>query len=116
MTDLNQPWQGAWVAQFVAHLTLARHDITAPEFKPHVGLCPDSVEPASDSLSPSLTFPYSCSLPLSLSKINITRTKSALVTHSSLSVIAKVQDRAFDMMLANVKESLLGLLEKCFLS
>ena len=31
------------------------HDLMVQEFEPHGGLCPDSVEPAWDSLSPSLS-------------------------------------------------------------
>ena len=34
------------------------HDLMACEFEPHVGLCADSAEPASDSLSPSLSAPH----------------------------------------------------------
>ena len=65
-----------WVAQSVNHLILdfrAGHDLTAREFKPHVGLCADSSEPgACFGFCVSLSL---CSLPtrilsLSLSKIN----------------------------------------------
>ena len=51
------------MAQLVKRQTLALgldHDLTVCEFEPHVGLCADSVELASDSLFPSLS-------PLSLS-------------------------------------------------
>ena len=44
------PW-GAWVAQSVKHPILgfgSGHDLKVHEFKPHVGLCTDSVEPAWD--------------------------------------------------------------------
>ena len=66
----------AWVAQSVKRPTLhlgSGHDLTVREFEPPVGLCVDSVEPAWDSLSPSLSAPlpptyvHSLSLPLSLS-------------------------------------------------
>ena len=40
------------------------HDLMVREFEPRVGLRADSAEPASDSLSPSL------SAALSLSKVN----------------------------------------------
>ena len=52
---LNIPPQGTWAAQSVKHLTIgfsSGHDLTVLEFKPHIGLCADSVEPAWDSLSP----------------------------------------------------------------
>ena len=64
-------------APSVKHLTLgfsSGHDLMVRGFKPRVGLCADSVEPAWDSLSPSFcTFPacarsLSLSLSLSLSK------------------------------------------------
>ena len=48
---------GPWVAQLLKHLTLnfgSGHDLTICEIKPHVKLCASSVEPAWDSLSPSL--------------------------------------------------------------
>ena len=50
--------RGTWVAQLVKLLTLelcSGHEITVREIKTHAGLCADSVEPASDSLSPSLS-------------------------------------------------------------
>ena len=43
------------------------HDLRVPEFKPRVGLCADSVEPAWDSLSPSLSLPTPLTLSWSLS-------------------------------------------------
>ena len=57
------------MAQLVEHPTLgfsSGHDFMVHEVEPHVGLCADSMEPAWDSLSPSLSDP----LPLahSLSK------------------------------------------------
>ena len=60
--------------QLVKRLTLdlsSGHDLMVCEFEPCVGLCADSMEPAWDSLSPSLSasFSFSLSLPLSL-KIN----------------------------------------------
>ena len=48
----------AWVAQSVKHLTLdfsSGHDLMVYEFEPHVGLHFESVEPAWNSLSPSLS-------------------------------------------------------------
>ena len=52
-----QSW-GTWVAQSVKHLTSdfgSGHDLTIRGIELHVGLCTDSVEPAWDSLSPSLS-------------------------------------------------------------
>ena len=45
------------------------HDLMVCEFEPHVGLCADSseLEPASDSVSPSLSAPPLLMLCLSLS-------------------------------------------------
>ena len=48
------------MAQLVKCLTLdfsSGHDLMVCEFKPHIGLCADSVAPAWDSLSPSLSAP-----------------------------------------------------------
>ena len=55
------------MAQLVNRLTLgvgSDHDLTVCEFEPYIGLCADGVEPAWDSLSPSLS--THLSLPLSL--------------------------------------------------
>ena len=62
-----------WVVQSVKRQTLdfvSGQDLTVPEIEPRVGLCPDSVEPAWDSLSLSLSLslPLSCLSTLSLSK------------------------------------------------
>ena len=69
--------QGAWVAQSVKCPTLdfgSCHDVTFLRFEPHVGFCADSIEPAWDSLSPSLPLsahtpssPLMITLPLFLS-------------------------------------------------
>ena len=65
------------MVQYVEHPTLdlgSGHDLTVLEFEPHIGICIDGVEPAWDSVSPSLPLPclYVCvpslSLSLSLSK------------------------------------------------
>ena len=37
-------------------------DLTVWEFKPHIGLCADSAEPASDALSPCLSLSLSLAL------------------------------------------------------
>ena len=60
---------GTWVAQSVKHQTLefgSRHDLAVHGIKPHIRLQANSVEPASDHLSPSLSTPPL----LMLSKIN----------------------------------------------
>ena len=62
---------GAWVAQWVEHLTLdfgSGHNLIVHEFKPGIGLCTDSVEPAWNSLSLPLSLPLPFLLSLSLSK------------------------------------------------
>ena len=60
------------MAQSVKRLTLdfgSGHDLTVCEFEPQVRLSSDSVEPAWDPLSLSLSAPpRSCFLPLYLSK------------------------------------------------
>ena len=46
------------MAQLVKRPTVdfgSGHDLTVCEFKPHIGLCADSMKPAWDSLSPSLS-------------------------------------------------------------
>ena len=66
---------GAWVAQLVKCRTFGfgpGRDLMIREFKPHVGLCAGSVEPAPDSLSPCLSapLPFAGTHALCLSKIN----------------------------------------------
>ena len=61
------------MAQSVEQLTLgfgSGHDLTVCECEPLVGLCADSVEPAWDSLSPSLSVSSSCACAISLSLKN----------------------------------------------
>ena len=56
----DMTYWGDWVSQLVKRPTLdfgSGHDFTVHEFKPHLGLCADSMEPAWDSLSPSLSAP-----------------------------------------------------------
>ena len=76
---LRNRLKGTWVTQLVKGPTLgfgAGHELTVHEFEPHIGLCSDSVEPAWDSLSPSLPLSSFLSLSLSLSlKINIIKIK-----------------------------------------
>ena len=51
---------GAWVAQLVKRPTLGfhlRHDLTVREIEPCVGFRANSMEPAWDSLSPSVSAP-----------------------------------------------------------
>ena len=46
------------------------HELVVCEFKPRVGVCADSLEPASDSVSPSLSLPPPLALSPSLSLKN----------------------------------------------
>ena len=73
----KSPPGGSLVAQLVKHPTLgfgSGHDLTVCEFEPCVRLCADTVEPAWDSLLPSL----SGSLPLALKLINKLKKESLL--------------------------------------
>ena len=70
----NKSW-GTWVAQSVGHLTSAQvMSSQSVSSSPASGpvLTAQSLEPASDSVSPSLSLPLSCSCSVSLclSKIN----------------------------------------------
>ena len=65
--------QGTWVAQSVKHPAIdvsSGPGLTVRGFKPRIRLCADSLEPASNSVSPSLSlYPYPIhALSLSLSK------------------------------------------------
>ena len=62
----------AWVAQSVKHPTLAQVMISGPWVQPHIGsvLTAQSLEPASDSVSPSLSLCPSPAHALSLSLKN----------------------------------------------
>ena len=65
---LRQWFQGAWVAQSVRHPILdfsSGHDPMVCEIEPLIRVCIDSVEPAWDSLFPSLPLPHSRSLSIS---------------------------------------------------
>ena len=58
------------MAQSVKHLTLdfgSGHDLTVHETETHIRLCADSMDPAWDSLSPSLSLPPPLVLSLFLS-------------------------------------------------
>ena len=64
--------RAAWVAQSVKHLNLdfsSGHGLMVPGFDPRVRLSSESVEPAWDCLSPSLSAPTLLAFFLSL-KIN----------------------------------------------
>ena len=64
-------FRGTRVTQSVKHPTSAQgHDLRVREFKPHIGLCAQSLDPGSDSVSPSLSAPPLLVLCLCLSKIN----------------------------------------------
>ena len=71
----NLLFRSTWVAQLVKHLTLAQVMISSlVSLSPMLGsvLTEQSLEPASDSVSPSLSAPPLLVLCLSLSKINKT--------------------------------------------
>ena len=61
--------RGAWVAQSVVPDFGSGHDLTVHGFEPRVRLCADGsdLEPALDSVSPSLSAPLLLVLALSLS-------------------------------------------------
>ena len=66
-------FRGTWVDQSLKLLTVgfgSGHELMIPEFKPLIGLCADSTEPAWDILSLSLPRPLSLYLKLKSLKIN----------------------------------------------
>ena len=57
---LTFPWRLFRVAQLIKCLAFdfgSHHDFIVWGIEPHTGLCADGVEPAWDSLSPSLSLP-----------------------------------------------------------
>ena len=72
MSKIQYVW-GTWVAQSVEYLLQLGHDLTVPGFEPIVGLCADSseLEPALDSVSPSLSASPQLMLCLSFSHSKI---------------------------------------------
>ena len=57
-----------WLSQLNVILGFTSgHNLIVREFEVRIGLCADSVDPAWDSLSSSLSAPPVCSLSLSLS-------------------------------------------------
>ena len=70
VTYKNHAIRGAWVAQSFKHSTLdlgSGHDLMVYECEPRIGFHTDSVEPALDSWSPSLSAPLPLAYALSLS-------------------------------------------------
>ena len=68
-TFFKYPLRGAWVAQSVKRLTLdlsSGHNLMVRAFKPHIGLCADSMESAWDALSLSLCPSPACTCAFSL--------------------------------------------------
>ena len=60
------------MTQSVKHLTLgfgSGHDLVGCGIEAHVRLCPDSTEPAWDSLSSFLSVPSPCTLSLKINKL-----------------------------------------------
>ena len=75
---------GPWVAQSVKRLTLARVMISRfVSSSPAIRLCADSLEPASDSVSPSLSAPPLLLLCLSLKNKDEKRKKKYTLVHNS---------------------------------
>ena len=75
ITPLKIRLWGAWVAQSVKYPTLdfgSGDDLTVHEFESHVELWADSMEPAWDFLTPSLSLSLFCSCSLS----NISKNKT----------------------------------------
>ena len=54
-----------WLSWLSVRLVISGHDLTVWEIKPHIGLCANSVEPAWDSLSLTLSAPPALSPSLS---------------------------------------------------
>ena len=79
----------AWVAQSVQHPTLdlgSGHDLMISEIESHVGLCAVSVDPAWDSLLPSLSLSLTDLLSLFLSLcVSLKINKNFLKTGAYLS-------------------------------
>ena len=73
------------MAQSVKRLTLdfgSGHDLTVRGFKPRIGLCVESEDPARDALSPSFSAHPLLSLSLSLSKNKLTNKKLLKLTQT----------------------------------
>ena len=69
--NFKKIYRATWGAQLAKHLILdfdSGHDLTVHKFKPCIGLCSDSMEPAWDSLSPTLSVPPLLVLSLSFPK------------------------------------------------
>ena len=67
-SSIRKAHRDAWVVQSVNRPTLdhgSGHDLTVHEFELHTGFCTDGVEPAWDSVSPSLCSSPACALSLS---------------------------------------------------
>ena len=66
--------RGSWVVQSVKRLTLEfglGHDLMICGIEPHIGFCADSMQPAWDPLSLSLSLPLLCLLPLKINKYTL---------------------------------------------
>ena len=79
------------MAHFVKRPTLAfgsACDLMVRGMEPRAGLCVDSVEPAWDSLFPSLSLPLPCEL--SLSKINVSERNIGYLRSSSSQINSRL--------------------------
>ena len=78
--------RGAWVALSVTRLDLSSgHDLMVCSSSPTSGsvLTAQSLEPVSDSVSPSVSLPFPCSRSVSLSKTNIKKNISTVTVAAS---------------------------------
>ena len=76
----------AWVPGWLSRLSVRfgpGHDLTVCGFEPHIRLCADSAEPASDSLSLPLFLPLSC---LCILSFFLTERERETETETSLSL------------------------------
>ena len=67
LVNIKKNLRGTWVARSVGCPT-SGHDLTPHKFEPNLRLCAQSLEPASDSVSPSLSALSPLTLCLSLSQ------------------------------------------------
>ena len=98
---------GTWVAPSVKHPTLgfgSGHDLMVHEFDPHVGLHADTMEPAWNSLSLSL------SLLLSAPPL-LSHSLSLKINENSLKKIKSKRNLAFSLSrISNLEWTLIGLI------
>ena len=93
----NNKYGGAWMAQSVKRLTSAQVMISqSVSLSPTSGsvLTAQSLEPAADSVSPSLSFPsLACALSLSQKYINIKKIKYKDVSRNTVIVQLSLEEK-----------------------